>query len=154
MVCVARRGEWVSLHKCSCTRREEPGVTGAWTVVADGHGHGHASRAGWCSGSGGAPLRSELAFSLGPVVPFALFRCKSVSPFSVGLLALAVVPQGLAVRCGTWTGPRRPTTPAGPGAAVCRAHQTALPGEQKLLLDNSWVSCFNRVSLFHGLQMV
>lgn len=97
------------------------------------------------------PLRSDLAFSIVPVVPFTVFGSKSVSPFSVGFLAPAVVPQGPAVRCGPRPGPRRPAAPAGPGAAPCRARPA---GQQKLLRDRVWLSCFNRVSFFHGLRGV
>lgn len=61
----------VSLHKCSCTCRQEPGVAQVWTVVANGHGqrHSHASCTGWHSG-GGTSLRGGLASNLVPVVPF------------------------------------------------------------------------------------
>lgn len=127
---------------------EEWRVACAWTVVADSHGHchGHASLSG-----SGAPLRSHLAFSLVPVVPFTVFRYKSVSPSYVGLLALAVVPPGLAVRCDTWPGPwvAHCSCRSRCSCVSCPPDRTA--GQQRLPRDHTWLSCFNGVSLFHGL---
>lgn len=130
---------------------EEPGLACAWTVVADscGQGHGPASLSG-----SGAPLRSHLAFSLVPVVPFTVFRCKSVSPSYVGLLALAVVPRGLAVRGDTWPGPQVAQRSCRSWCSYVSRPPDCTAGQQRLPRDHTWLLCFNGVSLFHGLRVV
>lgn len=75
-MCVWRGLERVSLHKCSCTCREELGITSVWTVGADSHGHGHASHAGR------GPSRSDFAFGLVPAVPLLFSGVNLCFPFT------------------------------------------------------------------------